>query len=62
MRKDYISPAIAEPLEPYYKVSKPTAGDIYAMCMESQTSDQFAKWLCDCAGVAFPPVNDGVAE
>lgn len=37
----------------------PTSSDIYAMCMESDTSDQYAKWLCVAAGVAYPPVNQG---
>ena len=40
----------------------PTSSDIYAMCCESETSDQYAKWLCAAAGVAFPPVNQGRAQ
>lgn len=40
----------------------PTSSDIYAMCMESDTSDQYAKWLCAAAGVAFPPVNQGATQ
>ena len=40
----------------------PTSADIYAMCCESDTSDQYAKWLCAAAGVAYPPVNQGTAQ
>lgn len=39
----------------YYKTSAPSSADIFAMCMESNTADQFAKWLCSAAGVTFPP-------
>jgi len=45
----------------YYKTTPPTSSDIYAMCTESDTADQFAKWLCEMAGVAFPPINEGVS-
>jgi len=38
----------------------PTTTDIYAMCMESESADQFAMWLCEQAGVAFPPINEGI--
>lgn len=44
----------------YYHTSPPTSSEIYAMCAESDTADQFARWLCGMAGVAFPPVNEGV--
>jgi len=37
----------------------PTSADIYAMCCESDMSDQYARWLCHAAGVSFPPVNQG---
>lgn len=43
-----------------YTDDMPTGADIFAMCMESPTADNFAKWLCTMAGVAFPPVNQGV--
>jgi len=42
--------------------SAPTSADIYAMCCESDTSDQFARWLCAAAGVAYPPVNEGASQ
>jgi len=35
----------------------PTSAEIFCMCMESDMSDQYARWLCHAAGVAFPPVN-----
>lgn len=38
----------------------PSSADIYAMTCESATADKFVKWLCAQAGVAFPPVNQGV--
>jgi len=38
----------------------PTSSDIYAMSMESDVAYTHAKWLCAQAGVAFPPVNQGV--
>lgn len=37
---------------------KPTAEDIYAMCMESRTAYEFAEWLCAQAGITFPPVKE----
>ena len=40
----------------------PTTSEIYAMCCESDTADQFAKWICLAAGVAFPPVNEGATQ
>lgn len=39
----------------------PSSADIYAMTCESATADKFVKWLCAQAGVAFPPVNEGVS-
>lgn len=33
----------------------PTSAEIYAMCQESDMADQYAKWICKAAGVAFPP-------
>jgi len=38
----------------------PTSAEIYCMCCESDTSDQFARWLCAAAGVSFPPVNESI--
>lgn len=46
---------------PYYQSHAPSSADIYAICCESDTADQFAKWLCQCAGVPFPPVNEGAS-
>ena len=40
-------------------LAAPTSADIYAMACESDTADQYAKWLCTMAGVPFPPVNQG---
>lgn len=42
--------------------NKPTSAEIYAMCCESDTADQFAMWLCAMAGVEFPPKNDEVTQ
>ncbi len=53
-------PVIAAPVARVYTDDVPTSADIFAMCMESQTADNFVKWLCTMAGVAFPPVNQGV--
>ena len=38
----------------------PTSSDIYAMTMESEEAYKFGAWLCEAAGVAFPPVNEGI--
>lgn len=50
---------IAAPVARVYTDDAPTSADIYAMTAESETADNFAKWLCTMAGVAFPPVNQG---
>lgn len=50
---------IAAPVARVYTDDVPTSADIYAMTAESETADNFAKWLCTMAGVAFPPVNQG---
>ena len=50
---------IAAPVARVYTDDAPTSADIFAMCMESRTADNFVKWLCTMAGVAFPPVNQG---
>ena len=50
---------IAAPVARVYTDDVPTSADIFAMCMESATADNFVKWLCSMAGVAFPPVNQG---
>lgn len=55
-----VVPVAELAIEPYYNSHAPTSADIYSMCCESDTADQFAKWLCHCAGVPFPPVNEGV--
>ena len=44
-----------------YAEHAPSSSEIYAMCCESATADKFVKWLCAQAGVAFPPVNEGVS-
>jgi len=40
------------------KIMKPTAEDIYVMCMESRKAYEFAEWLCAQAGITFPPVKE----
>ena len=50
---------IAAPVARVYTDDVPTSADIYAMTAESETADNFVKWLCTMAGVAFPPVNQG---
>lgn len=52
-------PVIAAPVARVYTDDVPTSADIFCMCMESATADNFVKWLCNMAGVSFPPVNQG---
>lgn len=33
----------------------PTSAEIYQMCMESDKADQYSRFICKAAGVAFPP-------
>ena len=40
-------------------MAAPTSADIYAMACESDVADQYVKWMCAAAGVAYPPVNQG---
>lgn len=33
----------------------PTAAEIITMTEQSDMADQFAKWICEKAGITFPP-------
>ncbi len=36
-------------------VKVPTASDVFAMAMESNTAYKLMPWLCKQAGIAYPP-------
>jgi hypothetical protein len=39
-------------------IKAPTASDVFAMAMESNTAYKLTPWLCKQAGIAFPPTNE----